>query len=252
MDCRKTLVLVLALVSGSVGCSSMPSAPTNSAHAAAQQDKPKRQPKPATCVALARLREREAEEAQRTQPDRDRCRDEARQEYQQALQIDPNYLPALQGLAHFHDVCGDHERAVAAYEKALQLHPKEAGLWYELGMSRARKKEWEPAIKCLREALRLDPDSQQCATTLGFTLAQAGLDDESYECFRKQVGEARAHYNLARVLHHLQNDDVCRQHLALALQMPMDPELTAMAQRLQAELEGGESGLQPAAAVQQP
>src|SRR5947209_18314024 len=134
MDCRQALVLILSLLSGSVGCSHLPSSPTASADASKEQDKPKRQPKPATCVALAQLREREAEEPNRQAPDRDRCRDEARQESQQALTIDPRYLPALQGLAHYYDANGDHDRAVATYEKAVQLYPKGAGVWSRLGM----------------------------------------------------------------------------------------------------------------------
>jgi tetratricopeptide (TPR) repeat protein len=247
-------VLILGLLSCQLGCSHLPSSPTASADASKEPDKPKRQPKPATCVALAHLREREADEPNRQPADRDRCREEARQEYQQALTIDPRYLPALQGLAHFQDVNGDHERAVATYQKALQLYTKEAAVWYELGMSHDRKKEWEPAIKCLQTAVDLDPENQQCASMLGFTLAQAERYDESYECFRKQVGEARAHYNLARMLHHLQKDDLSRAHLALALQLPMEPELTAMAQRLQADLEGAGAGegVRWASGVEQP
>ena len=44
-----------------------------------------------------------------------------------------------------------------------------------------------------------------------------------FECFRRIDGEARAHYNLARMLRHMKQDDLCWQQLQLAVQK--DPKL---------------------------
>jgi tetratricopeptide (TPR) repeat protein len=238
MDCRKSLVLALGLFASSLGCNLLPqspSGPTTTAENSADKEKPKRQPKPDTCVKLAVMREQTAEDPKLAPAERDKARDDARIEYQQALSIDPGYLPALQGLARLFDAMKDHEKAVATYQKALQLYPKDAAIWYELGMSHARQKEWDPAIQSLRTALDLEPDNQQCTTTLGFTMARAGQYEESYEFFRRQLGEARAHYNLARMLHHLQQDELSRQQAQLALQA--DSQLT-VARELLDELDG--------------
>ena len=131
------------------------------------------EPKPETSVAFAHLREREAEEANRTPAQQQELREQARMTYQTVLAKDPNFVPALSGLADLYEKVGDHEKAVATYEKATEAAPEDPVVWYELALCHNRKKEWRPAIAHLRTALALDPDNRQCATTLGFTLASA-------------------------------------------------------------------------------
>jgi len=56
--------------------------------------------------------------------------------------------------------------------------------------------------------------------------------------FRQGTGEAKAHYNVARMLHHVQRDAECKQHLALALKAKAD---FAPARQYLAELENPSS-----------
>src|SRR5262249_9716565 len=130
---------------------------------------------------------------------------------------------ALLGLARLYYDMNDHDRAVAAYQRALKQDPKNVVLLYELGMVHARAKEWNPALAHLKAAYEIDPNNKEGATTLGHCLARCGHVDEALEVFRRTVGEGRAHYNLARMLHHMNQDELCRQHLGLALQA--DPQL---------------------------
>lgn len=245
MDCRASLLLTAGLACGVLGCDHGKALPLTAAGvpqgATIQKDVdlPKRTPKPATCVAMAECREREASREGITPVEQEELRTGARKAYQQALEIDPKYLPAARGLAHLYMTTGDHERAVATYQKALKDHPKEAALWHELGLCHNTHKDWEPALACLHKAAELDPENHQFATALGYTLAQAGRYDESLACFQKTMGPAKAHYNLARMLHHDKRDDLCRQHLELALQA--DPQLTA-ARDLLARLDGRVAG----------
>jgi tetratricopeptide (TPR) repeat protein len=103
-------------------------------------------------------------------------------------------------------------------------------------MCHARKKEWEPALKCLRKAGELDPENRQFSHNLGYCLARSGRYEESLACFTKTDGEAKAHYNLARMLHHMQQDDLSRQYLRTAVEK--DPYLIP-AKELLAQLENG-------------
>jgi tetratricopeptide (TPR) repeat protein len=102
-------------------------------------------------------------------------------------------------------------------------------------MAQARQKQWEPALAHLKEASDLDPENRSYETTYAYTLARAGKWQESYQAFCKLGTPAEAHYNLARMLHHLQQDDASREHLALALQA--DPNL-ASARQMLASLSG--------------
>jgi tetratricopeptide (TPR) repeat protein len=195
-----------------------PALPT--AEARKEPPAPKQPPLPHTCVAYAEFAAHEASAPNRTPSEREQFWERARKEYQQALESDPNYVPALQGLARLYVEINDRARAVATYERAIMAHPKEATLAYELGMAYMRWKQWEPALVPLRSALDLDPENRQSANALGICLACTGHYDESLAVFTRAFGDpAQAHFNLARTLHRLHHDDLCTQHLQVALSL---------------------------------
>jgi tetratricopeptide (TPR) repeat protein len=237
-------------VSGVAGCTPQSALPTVPARPAAaerpREEVAARRPanKAGVCVAAGNFCESEGGKAPAGSAKQEQLYDQARRAYQQALESDPNHLPAYQSLARLYTAMGDHEHAVATYRKGLQKHPRQAGLWFDLGMCHARHKEWLPAVEALRKAVELDPENRQYVNVLGHCLARAGRYEESLAFFRKTVGEARAHYNVARMLHHLNDNAQARQHLELALRA--DPKL-APAQQLLAQLDGrAADGVEPA------
>jgi tetratricopeptide (TPR) repeat protein len=257
MDGRASVVLALGLLTGVLGCN--PQGPLPLVSSTAEPPKPVApatdlppadgRPKKAhasTFVAAGELAEKGSQDAARTPADRANMLEQARKAYLQAIATDPNYLPAHTALANLYLTQGDQERCFAAYQKVLKAHPKEASLWYGLGMCYSRLKRWDEAVANLRKAHELDPDNRPYANTLGYCLARAGRYEESLGCFRELVGEAQAQYNLARMLHHLKRDDLSRQHLQLALRA--EPQL-APARQLLAQLNGAApaaSGVVPA------
>jgi tetratricopeptide (TPR) repeat protein len=187
-----------------------------------EKDLPKRPPKPSTLVALGNFEEREAADPEHTPQDREQLNDRARRQYQQALELDPNNLDALKSLAHLYVNISDHGRATATFEHALKAHPKEASVWFDLGMYQMQCKEWASAVENLRQAVALDPENRHYVKTLGFCLARAGRFDEGLVCLQQTVGPAEAHYDVARMQLHLQQGEAAMQHLRLALQA--DPQ----------------------------
>jgi tetratricopeptide (TPR) repeat protein len=254
MDCRKPAALAFGLLLGGMGCTHLETvkesnvAPPDGVEVRKEADKPKRQPQPATLVSFGNLYEKTARD-ENTPPDkRDQLLEQARKSYQQALKIDPKHVPALLALARLYESTDDHTRALATYTKALKEKPKDASIWCDLGMAHARRKEWDQAVTALRKATELDPEDKQYCNYLGFTLARAGMYEESYSAFRKTQGEGVAHYNVARMLQHVQQVDLSKQHLRLALEA--DPRL-AQAQQMLAQLESPNpsGGAQPAGNV---
>jgi tetratricopeptide (TPR) repeat protein len=254
--------MALALLSGAAGCTltgekltsplrteGAPVFADAGTDARPMRDLPRRPPKAKTCIEYGKFREDEARAPGRTQAEQQALLDQARKMYQLALQQEPKNPQAGQALARLYARQGDHERAVAAYQKAIKYHPKEVSLYGELGMCHARQKEWEPALKALRKAHDLDPENRQSAHNLGFCLARAGRFDESLALLQKTDGEAKAHYNLARMLHHMQQDDLSRQHVQAALQK--DPHLVP-AHQLLAQLNGSPTPVQQAQYVPPP
>jgi tetratricopeptide (TPR) repeat protein len=138
------------------------------------------------------------------------------------------------------------------YTAALKTAPEDATLWFSLGMTYARTKEWAPAVENLVRATELDPENRSYHRYLGFTLARAGRYDESVAVFTRYEGEAKANFYLAQMLEHMDQIDQCKTHLQLAL--AKDPQLadaTRMLVRLNgvaasgSALPAGQSEVQP-------
>jgi len=190
-----------------------------------EADLPKRTPKAATCVAFGDYRAGEATDDKLPLTARHDMQEQARKAYQQALAIDPGYVPAYLGLANLYISEEDYTRALDTYHKAVQKNPKNAQVWEALGMCHARKKEWEPALTALKRAVELNPENRQYTRTLGLCLARAGRTDDSVACLTKVMNQAEAYFVVARMLHHLQREDDSKRYARMALQAK--PDLTA-------------------------
>jgi tetratricopeptide (TPR) repeat protein len=229
MDCRSTLRLAALLLACVAGCDTL--SPWQSdekkkekAAEAAKEAKASEliwtkqtELKPETLIAYAEFKKSAAEDPNALEIDKERCREQARTAYMRALKSDPKCREAQLGLARLFESTGNHERSVTAYHDALKIEPKNQDVWMELGLSHARCKEWEPALQSMKEAVKLDPDNKHNVETLGFTLARTGRYEEAFETLKQTIGSAEAHYRIAQMLHHMQQDDAARQHAEMAL-----------------------------------
>ncbi|HEV3257521.1 MAG TPA: tetratricopeptide repeat protein [Gemmataceae bacterium] len=188
------------------------------------KDEPRHTPHASTCVAFGDLHSKVAADARKTPMQQDQIRQQACKDYQQALKIDADCAEAYLGLGRLYQQMSDYDRALATYQKGLKRLPKNAALWYELGLCQARHKDWELALANLKVATDLDPENVAYGKTRAFGLARVGRYDESFECFKQVTSQAQAHYNVARMLHYVQEDEACRRHLTAALAAQPDME----------------------------
>jgi tetratricopeptide (TPR) repeat protein len=242
MDGRISLVMVLGLSAGLAGCATFTGStvtqtppPQPVVETEKEPDLPPRQPKASTCIAFADFDMQKAADDRLAPAEKERLHEEARKAYQQALHLAPNDLQALSAMAHFYVAIGEHQRALEVYAKAVKIHPRQAPLWNEMGMCYAQQKQWQPALECMWHAVEVDPENRPYIHAYGLCLARAGRYNESLGVLTKLEGEPTAHYDLARMLHHLQQDELCKEHLRLALQG--QPDMLA-ARQLLATLEG--------------
>ncbi len=233
MDCRKSLALLVGLLVGVGGCSILPG--LRSKDAEAPKDPEGIVHKASTYVVFGDYREKAALSKECTDAQRQELREEARLSYLRALEVDPKYLPAYTALAHLQQTLGDQNGAVKFYQKALELAPGDATLWFELGMSQCRQRAWPAALGSLRKAMELSPNNRQYANVTGLTLARTGHWDEAYEMLRNVNGEAKAHYDLARMLRHTDQLVMARKHAQAALEA--DPKFRE-ARTLLEEMDG--------------
>ncbi len=232
MDCRRTLATALYLLTGALGCAHdtgttapplRETAPPPLAGPSAYNPS-KRTPQAATCVAGGNFLVGEAAALDKGSSVQENQLDKARKAYQQALSIDPNYIPAYQSLARLYVMMEDYDHAVATYRQALKIQPRCAPVWFDLGVCQSRWKEWPGAIESLGHAVEYDPENRLFLNRLACVLAYTGRYQDSLSYFQRSYGnEAMAHYQLARAQYQLKQDDLCRQSLQTALQR--DPNL---------------------------
>lgn len=167
----------------------------------------------------------------KTAQQRQAAREEARLSYLKAIEVDPKYLPAHLALARLLEKTQDHAGAVATFNKALELAPENAAVWHELGLCHARQKNWNDSLSCLQKACELNPGNATYQTTLGYTLGRAGRVQEALPLLTQALGEARAHFDLARLMRHMNQPEMARNLAAVA--MSKDPNLPGLHQFLQ-------------------
>jgi tetratricopeptide (TPR) repeat protein len=249
MECRRTIWLGLCCLGGVLGCHHEPTNPLQSANVAQQStrkapdgtvihtepDAPKHAPTAATCSTYGDWYSQAAREPGIGQAKAQQLRDTALKAYQQALQIDPKYLPTYRSMAALYWDLNDPSHAAQMYQKALQVYPTDARLWYEMGLSLFRQKEYAGGLAALEKAQTLESENREYSNAYGYALARAGRYDQALSVFARHNDPARAQYNLARMLAHMGQAEQSLEHVRLALNQ--DPSLNE-ARQLEAELQG--------------
>jgi tetratricopeptide (TPR) repeat protein len=184
-----------------------------------KEDGPKRKAQPATEIASGKFMEAEADtDAVKKNPEAQaQLRDNARKAYQAALQTDPNNLEASKHLAKLYVKVGDYDRAFEIYKKSMAKHPKDAGLWYDLGLCHHRRKDFNESLRCFAKAIELEPENRDYMKKLGFTLAWMGDIEKGYAYLARAQGAPMAHCNIARILIERNQPQAAREHVMAAL-----------------------------------
>ncbi len=126
--------------------------------------------------------------------------DEAIEELQCALKLNPGYIEAHNNLAIAYEHTGRTEEAIAELEHALRLNPQYVEAHNNLGNVYAGQGRFEEGIEELEEALRIKPGYAPAHNALGNIFTEQGKEQEAIEEFREAIriepGYAPAHNNL--------------------------------------------------------
>jgi len=138
----------------------------------------------------------------------------ARSHFEQALKLDPEYAPALAGLAqvegyYYRNVDSQQvhlERADQLAQRAVAAAPDLVEARLALAYVYGWKYEYAKAAEILREAARLDPNNSHVWDTLSWVLAYeqppeaVEAEKAAREAMRLQPSLPVAHYHLGRAL----------------------------------------------------
>jgi tetratricopeptide (TPR) repeat protein len=93
-------------------------------------------------------------------------REEAIQEYREAIRLDPKNAKAHYNLGFALAVKGEREEAIQEYREAIRSDPKDAKAHYNLGVALQAKGQLNEAIKEYRAAIDLDPEDAYARSEL--------------------------------------------------------------------------------------
>jgi tetratricopeptide (TPR) repeat protein len=150
--------------------------------------------------------------------------DEAIENFQRALQIDPDHLIALDNLGNAYREKRRWEDAKTVLRRALQLNPEDPEANYSLGMVFAQLDDTERAYEYLQKALAARPAYPEALNNLGILYLRTQRQEEAEKSFKESIRVAPAfdqsYLNLAR-LYALEGDtrkaravllDLLKQH----------------------------------------
>jgi tetratricopeptide (TPR) repeat protein len=107
--------------------------------------------------------------------------------FEKALEIDPKYHDAWNGLGKVLRDLGRYSEAIAAYEKALEIDPKSHIVWNGLGATLNDLGRNTEAIAAYEQALEIDPKYHLAWNGLGAPLNGLGRNTEAIAAFEKAL-----------------------------------------------------------------
>ncbi|MGL6096119.1 MAG: tetratricopeptide repeat protein [Fimbriiglobus sp.] len=193
-------------------------------------------PKPETLITLAETEVDAAFDPSRSGVERDQLLDSARQKYQKVLEKDAANKGALLGTARMYAKAGDKDRAVAAFQTAVNANPADHELVYQMATTQARLGDWAGAAESCERALAADPENRTYRKTLGYCQGKLGQWEAAFASLSVVMPEAQARYFVGRAMLDENQPADGRKQIELAVQA--NPEY-APAQNALAYLSGG-------------
>lgn len=130
---------------------------------------------------------------------------EAIEQFQKALQLDPQQASIIGHIAESYRKLGKLNEALEFYNKAIAINPKEAVLYTNLGVVLGSLGKSAESQEAFKKAAALNPaGSAQIQFNLGITLANSGRMEEAAAAFRQAIAVdtefAEAYYQLGMCL----------------------------------------------------
>jgi len=97
------------------------------------------------------------------------------------------YALAIQHIAFSYDQLGKSEKAIEAYQKALEVFPGNTDLIYNLGRLYYMQENYEKAIEKFKEIADADPTDYDAVYNTAMSYLRAGKNEEAIPYFQKAI-----------------------------------------------------------------
>lgn len=159
--------------------------------------------------------------------------EEAIAEFEKAIIEKPDFVEARNKLGLSYSSLGRLELAEEVYLAALDIKPGTSYLYNNLGYSYLLQGKWDAAVEAFKRAVELNGDrvDSRMYNNLGLAYAMAGDYDGAMRVFQRVFGEAEANYRMARVYSRLGMTDEARKHYLSAA--GLDPSSSVYAEAVE-------------------
>ena len=113
--------------------------------------------------------------------------DRAIADYDKAIEIDPKYAQAYNNRGYAYEAKGEHDRAIADYDKAIEIDPEVRVGLHQPRYVYAAKGEHDRAIADYDKAIEIDPKHALAYTNRGYAYAAKGEHDRAIADYDKAI-----------------------------------------------------------------
>lgn len=99
--------------------------------------------------------------------------------YERALEEKPDYVEVHNGLGVIYSIQGRHELSLQHFHKAIEISPMETYLYNNLGYAYLTQGNEVEAVRLLEKALLLDPENERARLNLAIAHERIGLTDKT-------------------------------------------------------------------------
>ena len=128
--------------------------------------------------------------------------------YNKAIQLKPDFVAAYSNLGNVLTDLGKHKDAIISYNKSIELNPRYAQAHNNLGKILNQIGKHKEAIVSCTKAIKEKPDLTEAYINLGCALNELGKREEAIEKYNRAVAlrpdYAEAYNNIGNVLYDLQ------------------------------------------------
>lgn len=94
--------------------------------------------------------------------------------YQRAIELEPDFADLYFNMASAQIDCGELDAAIKSYRRAIAIDPRYVEAYSDLGLALQEKAQWEEAIDCFTHALALDPNYADAHSNMASALQAIG------------------------------------------------------------------------------
>jgi tetratricopeptide (TPR) repeat protein len=162
--------------------------------------------------------------------------------FEQAIVMDPGFVPARLNLVDILRLSRDEIRVEALLLGGISITPNNAALHHSLGLALIRSRQTEAGLEELRKASDLAPTEQRYVYVLGVALNSLGQQDEALIVLENAFQESPTHYDIGWALATILRDSGDFEHAkevvdALGSSYPDDSNIKALSESLTTVIE---------------